>query len=370
MRRSKHSVCFIAPKAYPFFNSDVKKTFGGAEVQLSHLAQQLSSEENVETHMIVADYGQACLEHIAGVKLWRSFDFRSFIVMRIVRFGYVFYRVNAEIFIHRALMHFSGLVAVYAKIMNKKFIYMVAHDRETDGGDPLYQSALTSFLAKLVFKFSDLIVVQNEYQRNNLHREYPKQQCVLIKKGIVIKGMRCSTKKAYDGIWIARAEEWKGAEDFLALCRANPARRFVMICTPATGKEQYYQRIQGEARTIKNLEFNSFLTNEKVIAKIHQAKVFCITSSQEGDWPMVVLEAAVAGLPIVALHLNYGDLIRKYGGGVFCGSRSQTLHEQFNLILNDDTLYARMARQVQAYVQDNHDIATQAHKLKDFLFKL
>lgn len=34
-------VCFIAPKAYPLFNPDVKKVFGGAEVDLYFLATVL-----------------------------------------------------------------------------------------------------------------------------------------------------------------------------------------------------------------------------------------------------------------------------------------------------------------------------------------
>ena len=69
------SVCFVCPKAYPLFNEAVEGVFGGAEVDLYYLATELAKDEVFDVSFIVADYGQADVETIEGVKIIKSLDF-------------------------------------------------------------------------------------------------------------------------------------------------------------------------------------------------------------------------------------------------------------------------------------------------------
>jgi hypothetical protein len=53
----KIRVCFVNPKAYPLFNPDIQKVFGGAEVDFICWATELETNKRFEVQF-VCDYGQ------------------------------------------------------------------------------------------------------------------------------------------------------------------------------------------------------------------------------------------------------------------------------------------------------------------------
>ena len=70
-------ICFIGPKAYQLFNPKIKSTFGGAEVQLSLLAKELTKNNELDIHFMVTDYGQKNLEQFNNIKIRKSLDFKK-----------------------------------------------------------------------------------------------------------------------------------------------------------------------------------------------------------------------------------------------------------------------------------------------------
>jgi hypothetical protein len=79
-------VCFIAPKAYPLFNRNVKEIFGGAEMDLYLLSTELAKDKDFAVNFITADYGQAHTEKIEGIRLIKSVNFNK----NPRRFSYIF----------------------------------------------------------------------------------------------------------------------------------------------------------------------------------------------------------------------------------------------------------------------------------------
>ena len=49
-------------------------------------------------------------------------------------------KINADIYIHRAFSPFSGVIALYCRLTEKKFVYMIASDRETDKTHEKYKT--------------------------------------------------------------------------------------------------------------------------------------------------------------------------------------------------------------------------------------
>jgi len=121
-------ICFIAPKAYQLFNSKIKSTFGGAEVQLSILAKEIAKDKKFDVNFMVADFGQEKVELCDNVKVWKSINFKDNIFKQIYNFFKVFRKINADIYIQRTLTPQSGAISLYCMLKRKKFIYMVAHD--------------------------------------------------------------------------------------------------------------------------------------------------------------------------------------------------------------------------------------------------
>jgi glycosyltransferase involved in cell wall biosynthesis len=359
-------ICFIAPKAYQLFNPKIKSTFGGAEVQLSLLAKELAKDQKLDINFMVADYGQKSKELINNVKIWKSLNFKKNILSQVFSFFKIFNKINADIYIQRTLTPQSGIIALYCKLKRKKFVYMVAHDRETDETHELYNDFIKSFLAKLTFKLASKIIVQNEYELINLKKRYPKKKISILKKGLKINDFK-KNKMRYDAIWVGRCEIWKNPEIFLEMAKAFPKNKFLMICPKATNKEEYFKEILKKASNLKNLNFIEFIENNKITELLYQSKVFIFTSNQEGDWPMTILEATSCCVPVISSKLNYDYLIDKYNGGIYCNNNFNKLKESFkDLILNNKKL-KEYSKNAYKYAKDYHNIKVNAKKFKEII---
>ena len=137
-------ICFMAPKSYQLFNTKVKSTFGGAEVQLSLLAKEYARKDLLDVHFMVADYGQDKKEVWDGVTVWNTFG--KGMLGKIVGFLRTFHAVKADVYIQRSVP-FSFFLALYCLLWKKKYVFMLSNDGETDGDNFQYYF-LKKFLAR------------------------------------------------------------------------------------------------------------------------------------------------------------------------------------------------------------------------------
>lgn len=367
---NKIKICFIAPKAYPIFNPKINSTFGGAEVQLYLLATEIAKKDNYDVHFIVADYGQQYKEKIYNVNIWKSLDFKTNIIKQSYKFFQIFNKINADIYIQRTLTIQSSMIALYCKLRKKKFVYMVAHDRETDNTHELYKNKIKKIFANLVFKYAHKIIAQNEYQKSYLmKKKIDKNKLYLLKKGVDFRKIYNETKQIYDAIWVGRCEKWKQPEIFLELAKKNPNQKFIMICPQATNKKEYFKKIKNEVKDIKNMKFIDFIKNDKIYKKLSESKIFVFTSEKEGDWPMVVLEACASKLPILSYGLNYTYLIDQYKGGFVCKNDFNLLDKKFIEMINNINILEKMGNNAYEYVKKYHNIKTNINKFLEIITK-
>jgi glycosyltransferase involved in cell wall biosynthesis len=283
-------------------------------------------------------------------------------------FFYVLNAIKADVYVQRTLTAFSGIIAQYVTlIMKKKFIYMVAHDMDADGTHAIYKRPLLGYISKKTFKHAAYVIVQNEYEQKFISRAYPNTHCKILKKPIDASLFELKHKKRYDAIWVGRCDDWKRPEAFLDLCERHPQQLFIMIAPPATDKNSYFETIKNRADKIKNLTFEAYVSNSLIREKLAVSRVFCITSTMEGDWPMVVLEAAASGLPIVSLQLNYSGLIDEFRGGVHCKGDLNTFFHEFNSLLSDENKIRRLGNGARKYISVYHDLNTQMEKFKKII---
>jgi glycosyltransferase involved in cell wall biosynthesis len=143
-----------------------------------------------------------------------------------------------------------------------------------------------------------------------------------------------------------------------------------MICPPATNKKKYFEEIQEKSKKIKNLDFYGLLPNPKVYTYLLKSEVYCITSDQEGDWPMVVLEALAHKLPILSYKLNYGTLLKENNCGFYCNDDFDAMNKRLNQLLKNINLYKQMSENAYQYAKENHDIVKNAKKLYGLIVSL
>ncbi|ODS41481.1 MAG: hypothetical protein A7315_06000 [Candidatus Altiarchaeales archaeon WOR_SM1_79] len=355
-------ICFISPKAYQLFNPEVKSTFGGAQVQLYYLANEFSGYKDVKIRFMVADYGQDDVEIHKKIKVYKSLNLKDNFIKQIIDFYRVFNKIDADIYIQRAPSPFSGIIAFYCKILNRKFAYMIGHDLETDGTYEKNNNLLKSFFANLVFKYSDLIITQNEYQKMNLKQR--NIESTVIKSGYPVQEY-IETKKNYI-LWVGRSESWKRPELFLKLAEQNPDFKFVMICPPSTYNPQLSGRIKKEAQKLNNLKFIDFVPFNQIDKYFGEAKIFVNTSTQEG-FPNTFVQAAKNKTPIVSLSVNPDNFLERYECGFFCNNDIELINKNMNILLSNKNLYKRMSENAYNYAKKNHDIKKNAEKFYELI---
>lgn len=312
----------------------------------------------VETSFMVANYGQPATEVIDGVSLWNSLDFKKSFFSQVRQFYRTLKSVDADVYIQRTLSPYSSFIQRWCRKNNKLFVFMVAHDAEADGSHSVYRNFLFRFLSLSMFRHASLVVVQNEYEFAQI-KKIRAGPILLLKKGLDFSVVK-KKKKMYDCIWIGRCESWKRPEAFLQLAKSLPKKSFVMVCPPATNKDQYFLKIRTMASTIQNLKFIDYAENSQIYGLLASSKLFVLTSEQEGDWPSVVLEATVSGLPVVSLSLQYGGLIDEFQGGIVCNDSLTNLSANTRLLLEQQSQYKKASTGAKKYTTTNHEITKNA----------
>ncbi|AKB24333.1 Glycosyltransferase [Methanosarcina sp. MTP4] len=363
MSTSKKKLCIVSLKAYPLFNKNCNGIFGGAEVQLYLLAQALSKHEDLDISFIVADYGGKKIEMFNEIKIIKSFRFEDNALSKNLKFLNSLLLSNSNIFVQRTLDPASGILSLICRIRGAKFIYMVAHDNETNG---LYEKNigfLKRLLANAVFKFSDLVIVQNVTQKELLLKN-KNRTSFLIKSGYFLSKFTPSKKSELDYVlWVSRSKKWKQPEIFIQLASCNPKFQFKMICPKAfDDTDEWYNHLKQKAGNVFNLEFIEFVPFDEIDIYFRNASIFVNTSLNEG-FPNTYIQATKNGTPILSLNVNPDNFLDEYSCGYFCNNEFDKLNEKLNLLIGDVTLHNKMSKNAYEYAVENHNIMKSAEQL-------
>ena len=361
------NIAIVAPKVYPVLDESAVHTFGGAEVALSLIARELSKIEKIDVHVLVGDYGQADVERMGDIMLHRSLASNAGPLWNGLRLLSKMSAVGADVYIQRSLSIASTMIALFCRVRRRRFVYWVAHDSEVDGGHHLYKNKLTLPLVKLMFNTASHVIAQNDNEYDQLLKRFPGISCSVIKKSMELPHNSVRDEEKYDAVWVGRCDDWKNPEAFVRLARAHSSYRFLMICPPAAGKEDYHRKLISSASNCRNLEIRGRTRHRDVLELVASCRVFCVTSSQEGDWSNAVLEAASLRRPILSLELNYGGLISEFDGGRFCDGDFMRFASEFRKMMEDESLRSQLGNGAYDYVRDVHNVRNQTAKLVELI---
>jgi len=99
-------ICFVVPRAYSFFNPEIRKfndMVGGSQKQAYLLSSELAKDEEFDVNFCVADFGQADAEILQNVKLWKSFNFDDGRFQSFLKLYKTIRKIDAEVYIFRAI---------------------------------------------------------------------------------------------------------------------------------------------------------------------------------------------------------------------------------------------------------------------------
>lgn len=306
-------ICFISLRSYPLFTKKSLDYFGGAEVQMSLIAKALAKDKKFQVSLIVGDYGQQAVIKQDKLVLYRSFKRGRFFPFEVIRFFRLLKKINADIYVERTMNIKVCLVALFCRFLEKKFVYMLAHNWDCH----------VSISRYLSLKLANLIVAQTKDQQKQLLRNWKLSSFLLPSILPSTKALQGKISQRDRILWVGRADKWKRPEIFLKLVSLFPRQKFVMICRQGNNP-YYFQQIFTQLQPLPNLEFFSEIPFSQIDNFFQQAKIFVNTSTAEG-FPNTFLQAGLNQVPILSLSVNPDKFISHYQCGLVAENRLSRL---------------------------------------------
>jgi glycosyltransferase involved in cell wall biosynthesis len=356
-------ICFVALGAYPLLAGKNADNIIGPDVHQVILAKELIKHDFKITFITYAEEG-ATVEHINGMEIIKIHEnvcrLRVLnIISKVFHIWNAMRKANARIYVQHGA---TGVVALFCRLMKKKCVYHIGSDaavnREliTRKIKEFNQSkfSLGTFGNWLEIKMDDVIIVQNEYQREMLKENYGKDG-VLIKKPFPLTKREMPEKtKPPIVLWVGAMAEVKQPELFVRLAEAIPEARFQMI-GGHSGNPELYDKIKESSKRISNFEQLGVIPFDEINEYFSRASILVNTSMFEAYPPYAAMQAWMNYTPIVSLGDNSDEVICRYNMGFHSKTFGQ-LVEDVKTLLKDGKLREEMSVNGRTYVEREHDI--------------
>ncbi len=237
-------ICFIAPKAYPLFNPDIKQIFGGAEVDLYLLATELAKDQNFQVSFVTADYGQKQIETIQNINVIKSLDFKQNPLTGAIKIWHATKKADANIYILKTASLGVPLVALFCWLHRRAFTYRTASSYECDG-TYLRKHRLLGPAFAWSLRQAEILFTQSAADAKNL------SATIGVSSHIIPNGHplpKLDQKKRDTILWVGRDAAEKQPRRFLELARAIPTEHFTIICQTLTNDQNRYKQMSIVAR--------------------------------------------------------------------------------------------------------------------------
>jgi len=351
-------VCFVCPKAYPLLNPACQATFGGAEVELYLLGTELTKDPAFQVSFVTADYGQPPQETRNNIAIFKSLTFREKPLSGAWKIWLAMKHADADVYVLETASPGVPLAAAFCKWKKKTFVYRTASMLECNGQWVRKRKILGKAFA-WGLRRAGAVIVQNTKDQKNL-LDTLKVSSVVIPNGLSISPAD-NTKKEYV-LWVGRSEAVKGPRRFIELGKQFPDEKFVIICPPATGDNDY-ESLKKEAATVCNLEFSGKVPFREMSGYFQKAKVLVNTSDSEG-FPNTFVQAAAAGTAILSYAVNPDEFLTRYNCGLACNGDFEKLKQGLAFLLENNR-YIEIGQNGRKYAEQTHDITKIIERYKD-----
>ena len=355
-------ICILSEYAYSIYAND--NSAGGAELQMTILAEEFVNRSH-DVSLVTFGKNKNFSQVINGIKVYHPFYVRGkgyvyLYPQNLYKLFKILNKIDADIYIQRATTPLTGLVAFFAKLKKKIFVYSVSSNACVS--DNLTIKGIND-LKKLIYKFgvknSKCVICQTKDQKDLLKQTIGKDGVII--KNIYIPPKIESIKKntsLLKVLWVGRIIKEKRPELFLKLAKDLPNINFCMIASLgsfSTYSIKYYNDIKEAANKINNLDFKGFIPYKKINRYYAESSLFINTSYVEG-FPNTFLEAWGNYKPIITIDFDPDEIICKYKLGLHSKTFEQ-LKNDIKSLLKNDKLREEMGNNSRKYVEKEHNLS-------------
>ncbi len=196
-----------------------------------------------------------------------------------------------------------------------------------------------SILYKLLVKHADVLHVLNSHEEQVLKNRYPNKTVKRIPNPLpsqVYKSYKHSPRSdVFSVLWVGRLTEQKGINDLIKLIRdINSSTLRFSVRFTVIGDGEYAEEMRALRNKWNNVTVHGHIQREKLLCMYADFDLFLSTSYWE-SFPLTLLEAQGAGLPVLCYDI-YGcrDIIIHGRNGYVAGDYA-SLHNQLNRMITD-----------------------------------
>ena len=301
-------LCLVAHFAYGALTGSTDGHIGGVERQVALMSKWLAArghhvsvvtwEENGPQEEVIDGVRvlKVCRRD-AGLPLTRFFHPRWTGLNRALR------EADAQVYYQNCAEVVTGQVALWARRNDRRFVFSVASDPETDPALPVHRSLRERWLYRYGLTHADQRLVQTQAQRSALEQGFGLSSKVqkmptAVNPDLDIAALLAIRDAAPRVLWIGRFDPVKNVELLFEVAERLPAVHFDVV----GGEDQdpdYAERMMRQGERLPNVELHGRCGPAEVQAMLGRSSLLLCTSLHEG-FPNTFIESWSYGRPIVS----------------------------------------------------------------------
>jgi glycosyltransferase involved in cell wall biosynthesis len=245
------------------------------------------------------------------------------------------------------LSYFLTQTGVSNKINNGKFKTMISM--------PSAIRRIKSDLIALAEMADQLICLTEWYKKILLLNEVPERKISVItqaftgSKGLsVIQTKNSKINLPIRIIFLGRIQSQKGVHILIEACKSFSTEELIVDIYGKQENTDYYNNCIKQSAGVKHINWKGSIERSEVLQTISNYDILCLPSIFSEMSPLVIQEAFMAGIPVMASRV-YGniELIKNGENGLLFDFNSiQSLKDQIKLLINDPELIYQMKKNI------------------------
>jgi len=204
---------------------------------------------------------------------------------------------------------------------------------------------IMDFLVQIGIKHSSLIVVQNEFQKEETKKIWKRDSIII--PNLQFRVNEYPNKKEKIIIWVGQITKWKRPYLFIQIAKILKEYKFKMIGYGNLNLIKGYEKLN-------NFEYLGKLKNDEVNKELEKSYIILNTSKSEGEGlPNVIIQAMMRGVVPICLNDDFG-ILEKYKVGFKVNNLNEMV-EKIKLLMEDENLYLDYSKRAYIFSNDYFD---------------
>lgn len=343
---------------------------GGAELQCSMIAQGLVdrgwdvvSVTRKDKPITERGYRIYHARKLLQGNRWPARYSRTVSLLRILT------NIDPDVLIVTYSGSLAGLIAIFAILFKKKFIYRAASEKDADITFGTYGwhelDPISRGLHKFAVKKASVIIAGSLQVADAFAKYVPKERIRMIRSGQSIDSARIKLGHRNGNgfvLWMGRLHNLKNPMVFVNLAKELPHIQFALC-----GSGPLQTTVIEASSNITNLKLTGWVSGRAKDDLLEKAIVFVNTSIVEG-FPNTLIEAGIHGIPYISF-VDPDEVICREKLGFHVRSFSELVLKTC-LLVNDSKTRTEFGSNIRAYVGRYHRIENTVSEYESMLKEL